>query len=807
MNELDTYRPLPFYFINTHEPEALSANVAEEAMAHLQEAGYGGCIFFNKPPTGFEPDGFLSDAWFKAVGHFAQAARARRMQLWINDGFDFPPGDAGGRIAAVAPELSQWRLHRDAEGRIVPVEVPWGFPAFEEPESSRLFIQFGYEEYYRRFAPYFGDGISGFFSDADNRRFNHHVRKLIGDEPYFPWSREFGRLFQERYGYPLESRFAELWDGRNPQLNRDYWLLAGDLYQQWFRNNHEWCRAHGVLYSFHTSDTGPFSRHECDRSSLYTEGLPLALLSHSDCPGTDHELACLDSGTHYTLARLFTPMATLGQPPDDAFGHPAFAATADDLRAKYAASAAWLDGHRRALCELFAATGWSADFTLLRRIAAWQIMQGINLLVPHAVHHRLFGVTKYFAPPEFLQGSLRHGLREFNDWLAFACRAAADGEYADPVGVLDPSEEILAGKAEGAAVHRLCDRLNRRCVNYVVTDHARANRFKTLLEPLTGEEELPPPLATFDGGELAWMHRRLADGTGYLLVANLWAEKELRGTVVWGARHWQIALQPGEIAILGGPYESYRATNGPCVPGEALAPTHVRRLDANVVPLWTLREWQIAEELCDGALSLLVPAAMAGKVLCDGVRLADGEPCRVFDDDYRRFALAGTVGQHRLRCLEEPPFETPLLLEGDFAAGLLSEGTSGENLYGYYGLTIRKPQRMELSLAPAATRPLAMGDWCRQGLPFYSGELLYRFEVEGNGRNAVLQMDIPGGACRVSLDGAPATRLLWAPWHVDLGTLPRGRHTLDVIVANTSGNRMDGILFPSGLHAARLVRQ
>ena len=43
-------------------------------MKRLKDAGYGGCIFFNKPPTGFSREEYLSDYWFEVTENFIIAA-------------------------------------------------------------------------------------------------------------------------------------------------------------------------------------------------------------------------------------------------------------------------------------------------------------------------------------------------------------------------------------------------------------------------------------------------------------------------------------------------------------------------------------------------------------------------------------------------------------------------------------------------------------------------------------------------------------------------------------------------------------
>ncbi len=799
MNIPGEFRPVPFYFINTTNREELSREAAAEAMKQLKNAGYGGCIFFNKPPTGFSEQEYFSDFWFETVENFILAAREQGLSFWINDGHDYPPGDAGGRIKKANPALVQHRLTRMPDGTVKVAEVPWGFPAFEEPETSRLFIELCYEEYYRRLGKYFGNGITGFFSDADNRRINSSNLRDINGEKYYPWSSGFAAEFRKQFGYDIKPRLSELLDGKNCALNRDYWALASELYHRWFRNNYEWCRQHGVNYSFHTSDTGPFSYEECPRSSLFLEGEGLKLLAYSDYPGTDHEVAALDGGTHYDR-RLVWLENVIGTCLGNVKRSPMFHTTKFDLRAKYASSASFLYDKKRTLCEAFAATNWIADPALLRRIAAWQIMQGINFFVPHAVHHRFFGSTKYFAPPEFLHGSLRHGVREFNDFLAKFSFIAAQGEYAAPIGVLDPSPELIAGKAEKTSIFDLCDRLNRQSLGYVITDAEHASCFEILLNPLSNTQpELPAPDASFDGGDLAWMKRRLADGTEFLLVSNIWSDDTLSGHLTFGGRTVELELEAGEIAVIGGPYETFRS---PCRNSEMLSlplSGPPKRMEENIIPLHTLREWECATGLA--GLSLLVPEALTGKVSCDGVPLSGGIACKVFDDKYLRFEISGTPGHHTLNSDAEPAFETPLLLCGDFSVCAEVNGKKAEPLYTYYLLRIMEPESMHLTLYPAGE--LKIGDWAKQGLPFYSGGMEYEFTADGTYRSAMLELKTDC-ICEILLDDIPQGRLIWQPYVLELGDLT-GRHRIMVRVWNSFANRFDGITARSGLYADALL--
>ena len=104
-NSLKKFRPIPFYFLNTTEPEYYTEDAVFSAMKKMKDFGFGGIVMFNKPPTGFDQTQYLSEFWFEVTGHFIHAAKKLDLQLWINDGFNFPPGDAAGRIEAVDPTL------------------------------------------------------------------------------------------------------------------------------------------------------------------------------------------------------------------------------------------------------------------------------------------------------------------------------------------------------------------------------------------------------------------------------------------------------------------------------------------------------------------------------------------------------------------------------------------------------------------------------------------------------------------------------------------------------------------------------
>jgi hypothetical protein len=730
LSNIHNYRPIPFYFINTTASEALTNTAVFEAMKQLKQNGFGGCVIFNKPPDGFSREEYLSEKWFETIGFFAESGKQLDLKIWINDGFDFPPGDAGGRIQKINSDLKQRVFVKQKSGEVSIEEVDWGFPAFEEAESSRLFIELVYEQYEKHLGHYFNNGITGFFSDADNRRFGPVGGKGFDKKMYFPATKNFVQLFFDEYNYDLMPYIGDILDEKYNRASEDYWALCEKLYTKWFQNNFKWCRKHDLKYSFHTSDTGPFSRKECKRSSIFTEGRYFELAKNCDYPGTDHELYALNGGTHFA-GKYFIPEVSWGA--SDASAHNRdFFNTHADVRAKYAASAAWANKQDRALCEAFAATNWGCRHHDLRLISSWQIMQGINFFVPHAVHHRLQGETKYFAPPDFSEyASLSSGLREFNDWLAEMSMIASRGELIAPVAVLDPSEKMWSEPLDGKIFFDVCDYLNHSPFGYLIVDEktflANFQSFKILILPnipidestanrftsvgghiIRADEiqklpEIIDAAITFNGtGQLQYMHRELESGEEICLVANIENACKVAGKLRFLNQEIGIELQPGEIKVIKRD-EKTPVSNTTDMIISLPEVFHVEWEKMNMLPL---SRWQNENgEVCHFSqsdntiifewgnksniktLEWLIPIEMWNNEVffyVDGERLKHSTETNLFADKYLKFELkdAQNIGHHSLRITGmQKRFSsrrTNMYLAGDFAAIISVESGAGK---------------------------------------------------------------------------------------------------------------------------------
>ncbi len=86
---------------------------------------------------------------------------------------------------------------------------------------------------------------------------------------------------------------------------------------------------------------------------------------------------------------------------------------------------------------------------------------------------------------------------------------------------------------------------------------------------------------------------------------------------------------------------------------------------------------------------------------------------------------------------------------------------------------------------------IAYGDIVNQGLPFYTGNITYHTSfIEPVGSERTIQLPtFFGPVAKVSVDGKPEVPIAFAPNCASLGTLEKGKHTLDIKIF---GNRYNG---------------
>ena len=847
--EINAFRPVPFYFITTNDPDELTVDAFCESLSHLKEEGFGGIVLFNKPQGGFTGEEYLGETFFQMVRNAAEACRALGLQMWINDGYDFPPGAVAGRIREAAPELEQQHI-RLVDGEPVVETADWGFPAFEENLSEELFRRFVYEAYEKHVGQYFGDPIKGFFSDTDNRRVL--PRAMFDPQSpmrnYFPWSAHFEEEFRETYGYEIMPHMKAVLQRESIPEARDYWEFASRLYQKWWRLNSEWLHAHGLLYTGHSSDSSPYLQTEACRSSCFTEGRFSDAQRHFDYPGTDQELYAIDGGRHMVAEKMYCPMVVWGEKMSVP-KMPGFADIHADLRAKQAASTAFLYGKKGVMCEMFAATNYGVEPSVLRHIAAYQIMQGVTFVVPHAYHHRFRGEIKYFAPPEYGRHSLlRHATDVLNREIAERTCLMSKGSPVYPVALIDPTEYVWKNQYDRKEYFDAFAALNRLPYGFVICDTEKLIQngygFRSAVSAgirLPGEiraaieekgirvlsvdeigelQEIIPLDIRYEGEGTPHFQRRIIDGEEFTFVANIESEKPLRGRIRAYGREKEVLLYPGDVRYISKTYDD--------IPEQEERGENVLRLSGpvpvtfdrpNVIPLECFRSDRgtvtkteedreinfsfIAEEpLTD--LSLWIPKHCDGiveKIFFNGKECGKRERGKVFDEDYLFCPLSAGTGQNTITLIKNGGFRQcdRILLTGRFDAEIRTDRTCYKKALGEYNLNLFIPEHAETILKKRRTELSAGQSAALQGQPFYSGGITYHFHpAVSKAAHYRLSFPLIRDSAYLSVNGMPCGKQVKPPYIFEFD-LKEGENKLLLTVYNSRANEMECYPEPGGI--------
>ena len=829
-----TYRPIPFYFITTSDMNELTYEKAYESLSVLKERGFGGAILFNKPPHGFDAQKYLSDDWFCMIENFVKAGMELDLEMWINDGFDYPPGAAAGRVKEIDPSLKQMRIKRE-NGKIVTQEVEWGFPAFEYEKSSQLFIELVYEEYKKRLGKYFGNGIRGIFSDADNRRINTEIADLSTEEKtYFPWSKDFPETFQKKYGYNIMPFMNDVFERKDCKEASHYWQHCSDLYTQWFKNNYQWCKKNNLEYTFHTSDTSTFTLDRAVRSSAFTEGRFLDVEKNCDYCGTDQELLELNGGKHYTKAQFYVPKMSYGD-DENVRKSELYYDVYEDIRTKQAQSCAFLNDKKGTMCEMFAATNYGVTYDELREIAAFQIMQGVSFIVTHAYHYRLLGETKYFAPPDFSDKGHLKNVKELNDTLALYASWGDRGELVAPVGVLDITEDLWKNKADTELFLSVCHALNRTPFGYVITDKNGIDKKKDAFSLIinTSKEKLDSicgvkvvnisdvsevekalaslsPVVTYTGeGTPHFMVRKTEEGL-CALVANIENGGEIQGTVSFLGKEYSVSLYSGEIAFFSEKEQIYRKAEKKkevitlpkmakvCWDKENLLPIAVwRDNDAN-----TVMQQENAEKIsftfkADKALDdvkLWIPKKCMDSITqIIGADTNSQSKARFLDDEYVCLDIAVKPGENTINIARTAPFSCydRIFIAGEFDVDIKTEKPFYKHSFYMYNMDMYIPEKAEITLSERRTTLDMSLSAAKQGHPFYWGAVTYMLEADipEDFKEYEIGVNEAVNGVSISVNGGKFKNALFAPLCVKCNET--GKVKIELKTCSTAANFME----------------
>jgi hypothetical protein len=111
-------------------------------------------------------------------------------------------------------------------------------------------------------------------------------------------------------------------------------------------------------------------------------------------------------------------------------------------------------------------------------------------------------------------------------------------------------------------------------------------------------------------------------------------------------------------------------------------------------------------------------------------------------------------------------------------------------LLGEFSVTMAAPDEPHMTAARPAP---VVGDWTRQGLPFYSGGVAWHADIDcscEDGERVFVEVPEFAGACaRVLVNGREAGVIGWRPHEVDVTDLVRGHRAVTLTVEVISHRR------------------
>ena len=230
------------------------------------------------PRSGCELE-YLSTEWFDAITCFIEAASELNMSIWLYDDFNWPSGDACGRVSAIERyRLKSIKISGDGIGKISRTSSHnkdlFGekyFPDLLLPEAVDYFIECTHEQYYKKYRSYFGNVIKGIFTDEPSIGYCCNGESL----PYYDgladdYAAAYGRdMYKDIY-----SKYHDLCE--------NVMSLISDRFKcSYIDRIAAWCNDHGILMAGHLMcDNDPF--HATKHSGKFLKNL-----SAFSLPGID----------------------------------------------------------------------------------------------------------------------------------------------------------------------------------------------------------------------------------------------------------------------------------------------------------------------------------------------------------------------------------------------------------------------------------------------------------------------------------------------------------------------------------------
>jgi hypothetical protein len=386
----------PFWFWN----DTLKDEVIVNQIADFEAHGVYGFVIH--PRIGLPAGtGWLSPEMIHAMHVAIEEAARRKMHVVLYDEGMYPSGSSAGQVVARNPahaargfaktdlkndeipklapgEILVTIIDRPGGNRIAVTERPSGGvirglhylgegtgklteespPAGDilNPDAVTSFIELVYERYANEFGIYFGNVITGIFTDEPSPLGRGSEKGM------FPGNAKLLERINRIVGYNFRPYLADLWYNDSPASakHRNDYLRAINicLGENYFSRLGNWCREHGISLMGHPAGS-----------------MDIGAEQYFQVPGQDLVWRYVEPG----------PKALEGE---------------HSTMAKCASSAMIHLGLRRNSNELYGAYGHNLTRDEMEWLANWCFVRGQNLLFPHAFYYSVRGPRFDERPPD-----------------------------------------------------------------------------------------------------------------------------------------------------------------------------------------------------------------------------------------------------------------------------------------------------------------------------------------------------------------------------------------------------------------------
>jgi len=483
---------LPFLWLHGEDEQTLRKEVL-----NIYKCGITAFCVESRP----HPD-FVGEKWWQDMDILIDEAKKNGMKIWILDDSHFPTGPAAGYAATCALENRKtvlgyrwidvcgpllgssfipphdvdvdslkYIVARRIDGNDESIDITKNFISgrlyFDVPDGlwriyyyyinsdcihlkhinhlreggAKVLIDAVYEPHYSRYKDEFGKTIAGFFSDEPGfysceTGHDSYERKL-GDEHFsLSWDKDMANRLTDCIGRPICEILPALSDNSamteiiRSKYRYEYMNILTTRYDKCFCSViGDWCRAHGVEYMGHIIE---------DNNSHSNSGLSVGHFFRGmygqDYSGSDvvlHQiLPGMDDIDHAAFTGFYANSLSEGEFYSYSLYHMATSLAQIDSKKK-----------GRTMCEVFGAYGWGEGTKLMKWMADFLLVRGVNRFVPHAFSSKAFPDED--CPPHFYAHGKNPQFEGFKKLMKYMNRTAHlldGGHHAAEIAIIYDGE-------------------------------------------------------------------------------------------------------------------------------------------------------------------------------------------------------------------------------------------------------------------------------------------------------------------------------------------------------------------------------